>query len=893
MRPLKRRPGSSEASATVRNVSHVDLSSTYHAGSSSNDSDTDNSSDDTDRELPLVRGRRRSFKSSRQDVMENVRRKRRQQSPPLRASSPIPADYTGEQLQNGPSPHRISFTRSRSPHMRASNSSQGVNTQPGGGAAPFLRHKVHATFYHLFPAAITVQFAVPFLATRLTFSANTKALTESFVLLGSLFLASKQLARAHKLIDKSDCSLLLEIDVHIFICIVYTVWVHTSLSRSKGSASVSPKKDDGRPLSPRTEPREGKRNSGISIPLMKLHPGFVWMSVPKNFRPCPDDGASTGLLLPPLIAVSLLLSAIRKAASPESGLLPRGWLIEAPRVLSKGQSSLSVLDALILSRRSLVDYAALCSFILVVQILASSWYEARYRRHRSVPEGERGSVPRSEMRRTWLYSAFGLVFVLILLAVRFFLTQHHIAIWQNISYPEIIIGSVFYQFTLYVALRMAHGGFTLGELALVAFGGLALGTELLGLTRTKIWPRTTPFIKTYRLPTPLLIFQIALIGGSLLTGFLLSPLLFLSRHIAQRPVRRLRFPQEKPKHRRALAAGFYFGTVVIVVGLIGSWTWWNLGRRDPWLWAIFWILEGKKKWTRPLLLAYWALVGSISVAGWNRQLSRSRKKYWPRNTSVHLGENVTQAVPVGATSSQKGAEGVPLGGPSGALGLAFPQLPNGTQVATDLLDAADKHVPTLGVNARRKFFHGLAVAMFLPGVAVDPAFTHLSFSAAFALFIFAEYVRYFAVYPFGAAVHLFMNEFLDQKDSGTAILSHFYLLTGCAGSVWLEGPSQLDQYTGILALGVGDAMASIVGKRIGRYRWFAGSPKTVEGSMAFVFSLVMCAWCLRLFGLVEDFSMLRYAAVVTLVSVLEGLTDQNDNLTLPLYMWSMLVVVDV
>lgn len=32
-----------------------------------------------------------------------------------------------------------------------------------------------------------------------------------------------------------------------------------------------------------------------------------------------------------------------------------------------------------------------------------------------------------------------------------------------------------------------------------------------------------------------------------------------------------------------------------------------------------------------------------------------------------------------------------------------------------------------------------------------------------------------------------MNEFLDHKDSGPAILSHFYLLTGCAGSLWLEG----------------------------------------------------------------------------------------------------------
>lgn len=94
---------------------------------------------------------------------------------------------------------------------------------------------------------------------------------------------------------------------------------------------------------------------------------------------------------------------------------------------------------------------------------------------------------------------------------------------------------------------------------------------------------------------------------------------------------------------------------------------------------------------------------------------------------------------------------------------------------------------------------------------------------AFALFIFAEYIRYFAVYPFGAAVHVFLTEFLDHKDSGTAILSHFYLLTGCAVSVWIEryvnlsagvlpslnrtlSPSRILEFTGLLVLGVGDAM---------------------------------------------------------------------------------------
>ncbi|KAH9838351.1 histidine kinase [Rhodofomes roseus] len=193
----------------------------------------------------------------------------------------------------------------------------------------------------------------------------------------------------------------------------------------------------------------------------------------------------------------------------------------------------------------------------------------------------------------------------------------------------------------------------------------------------------------------------------------------------------------------------------------------------------------------------------------------------------------------------------------------------------DWLDAADKHVPTLSVNARRKFFHALAVLMFLPGIVIDPAFTHLAFSAAFALFVFAEYVRYFALYPFGASVHLFMNEFLDQKDSGTAILSHFYLLIGCAGTVWFEG------------------QASIAGKRLGRHRWLATSPKTLEGSAAFVVSIVACAWLLRLCGLSEHFSVSRYAVVAGLSAALEAFSVQNDNVMLPLYMWSMLVFADV
>lgn len=109
------------------------------------------------------------------------------------------------------------------------------------------------------------------------------------------------------------------------------------------------------------------------------------------------------------------------------------------------------------------------------------------------------------------------------------------------------------------------------------------------------------------------------------------------------------------------------------------------------------------------------------------------------------------------------------------------------------------------------------------------------------------------------------------------ILSHFYLLTGCAGGLWLEGRG-IKRFTGVLVLGIGDAMvssslfppsvvamrvgadgectgqASIVGKIIGRVRW-PGTSKTIEGTIAFISSLVFCAWLLRITSFVEHFSV--------------------------------------
>ena len=58
------------------------------------------------------------------------------------------------------------------------------------------------------------------------------------------------------------------------------------------------------------------------------------------------------------------------------------------------------------------------------------------------------------------------------------------------SHFEAVLASVFYPFTLYAGLRLAHRGFTVGELGLVCLGGTSLCLEFLHLTIAKVrFPR--------------------------------------------------------------------------------------------------------------------------------------------------------------------------------------------------------------------------------------------------------------------------------------------------------------------------------------------------------------------------------------------------------------------
>ncbi|SPC66302.1 related to SEC59 - Dolichol kinase [Ustilago sp. UG-2017b] len=681
----------------------------------------------------------------------------------------------------------------------------------------------------------------------------------------------------------------------------------------------------------------------------------IWATDHRNYRTCPEDGALNALLLPPLLACATLFSAIQDQSAGRSSARASGeplpnppWMIEGPPViLSHDRKLPGGMTTLVVSRYSLVSTMCMTSTVLLCHLLATKWIRRPH------------EFPKSNWVKLRSFTAFSTVIAIALELVKDAAAFYGFPLWSNLARWEVITTALFFQANLYTISRLARKSFTLGELGIVASVGVTLTMETLHLFVAKLLPVTTPYVKTFRRPTPLLIFQLALIVGTFIVGFLLSPLLYLSRNLAQKPTHRLRWPDKRDLHRRLLAAFFYLFAAIYVVGVLGMWVRWLLVRRDPWLWTLSFMLKGAKPWSRPVLVTYWVLLISISISCWQAVVSNAKRfrslanSYnrpmlgpKPPNSTSAAGKSaaelkqqqqqtqqqLSQATPTnvvlsvspnshapggvevipegldGSGSGEKvsgngtqngmavnGSAGSGVSGGQGESGNTNSKRGVGVNLKLSTLSgsasllakehntAAIKKASYLSLNARRKFFHALAVLLFLPGIALDPAFTHLGFSLAFSIFIFAEYVRYYALYPFGAALHVFMSEFLDHKDSGPVILSHFYLLTGCAGPLWLEGHSRILQQTGVLVLGVGDALASVVGRRYGRTYWPGGSSKTVEGSVAFVVSIMTSAWALRLVGWCEDFSTVKYCAVITSLGLLEGVSDQHDNLVLPIF----------
>lgn len=155
------------------------------------------------------------------------------------------------------------------------------------------------------------------------------------------------------------------------------------------------------------------------------------------------------------------------------------------------------------------------------------------------------------------------------------------------------------------------------------------------------------------------------------------------------------------------------------------------------------------------------------------------------------------------------------------------------------------------VDTRRKVFHGMMVLMFLPTVYIDPAFCALALGLVLAVFLLLDLFRASQMPPISRPLTYFLAPYVDGRDHrGPVIVSHIFLLIGCSIPLWLsladiartgEHPwgawnllyRDVSMVSGIICVGMGDAAASLVGRRFGRLKWFWGGGKSLEGSVAF------------------------------------------------------------
>jgi len=203
------------------------------------------------------------------------------------------------------------------------------------------------------------------------------------------------------------------------------------------------------------------------------------------------------------------------------------------------------------------------------------------------------------------------------------------------------------------------------------------------------------------------------------------------------------------------------------------------------------------------------------------------------------------------------------------------------------------------VNTKtRKLFHLAIILVYVSGLLWNPMMLYVSSVAALSLMSLIELLRWSEI---SHLVSSFLTNafqpFLDEKDSGSLILTNIYLLVGVSWPLWISSnfvtdhPAPLSLYTGVISVGIADSAASIVGSTYGRRKWMS-SEKTLEGSLAATISSLAFIWMMSsCFGVVVDSWIAVVISVLGMVSV-EAISSQVDNLTLPLVMFGLLNIAE-
>ena len=226
------------------------------------------------------------------------------------------------------------------------------------------------------------------------------------------------------------------------------------------------------------------------------------------------------------------------------------------------------------------------------------------------------------------------------------------------------------------------------------------------------------------------------------------------------------------------------------------------------------------------------------------------------------------------------------------------------------------------VDTRRKVFHFMMVAMLLPATYVDPTFAALALSLMLAIFLLLDLFRASQLPPLSKSLAYFLTPYVDGRDlKGPVVISHIFLLIGCAIPLWLslgtlprtgkgclsgwEVPTrEVSMVSGVICVGMGDAAASLIGRRYGRRKWLWGGGKSIEGSVAFAtavgLALILAKLWLKVGGWPtnnEDPWIMTFgkASIAAWVSSLTEsvLTGGNDNVVCPIVLWLCVKGLDI
>lgn len=192
----------------------------------------------------------------------------------------------------------------------------------------------------------------------------------------------------------------------------------------------------------------------------------------------------------------------------------------------------------------------------------------------------------------------------------------------------------------------------------------------------------------------------------------------------------------------------------------------------------------------------------------------------------------------------------------------------------------------------RKLYHVLITALFAPALALDAKFLGFACAGALGALLAGEVVRA-ARLPGASALDALAAPLLDARDGGAVVVTHLYLLVGCAAPVWLAPRCGVRAAGGLVTVGVLDAVAAVAGRRVGRTRWPRGAGRTLEGSAAGVVAgIVFCVPFAAACALrpAREFGVAVVAAAAS--GLLEAHSTQIDNLVLPLYFVAVFDAVD-